>query len=764
MRKKWKCTAAIMLAAAVFCTGVPVSAAQDAGAVEAEENTDGDSGDTNEGTIEETPSAEECDLSYRVHVQTYGWQDWKTDGETAGTNGESKRLEAIQINLENQPYEGGIEYRVHVQTYGWQDWKADGETAGTSGESKRLEAIQIRLTGEMAEHYDVYYRVHIQSYGWLPYVQNGAYAGSEGFSRRLEALELRLVEKNSQESIETGQGYLKNVLYYSGHVQNIGDIAEVQGGNILGVIGQEKRLEAFSMCLKGMEGYSEGSIEYTAHVQGDGWQDWKSDGERAGTNGEGKRIEAVKICLKGQIAELYDIYYRAHIQNFGWLDWAKNGEIAGTTAYSYRMEAMQVQLVPKGQAAPGSCAVPYLKKYSNAQLTYSGHVQGIGDVAAVSGGQTLGTVGKSKRLEAFQISLDDSGEGLPKGTVQYQAHVQDIGWQSWKNEGELAGTQNQSKRIEAIAARLSGEISSYYDIYYRVQAEDFGWLGWAKNGEKAGTTSLSLRVEAIQVVLVGKYDDKKAFQTGQAFYDTYRYQNPSQYLQIRHVQKTLTGGDYNLSSGYMGLKVWYVQQKLGLSGRRAIMDSTTINAVKQFQKSHGLTANGVVDLATWKAMGYSESAWKNLGAYASPLKTNPASTRQDCIEAMISTAYEYLGNPYIIGASGDPNHGLDCSGLVMQALYASGIDPAPVSPIRHSQPGYEYECRNLWALPMKHVAYSERQRGDLIFYKNSSGTIIHVAIYLGNDQVIESWPDKVVVWPVKNSHRSLIAGVARPFV
>lgn len=99
-------------------------------------------------------------------------------------------------------------------------------------------------------------------------MQNGAYAGSEGFSRRLEALELRLVEKNSQESIETGQGYLKNVLYYSGHVQNIGDIAEVQGGNILGVIGQEKRLEAFSMCLKGMEGYSEGSIEYTAHVQG----------------------------------------------------------------------------------------------------------------------------------------------------------------------------------------------------------------------------------------------------------------------------------------------------------------------------------------------------------------------------------------------------------------------------------------------------------------------------------------------------------------
>lgn len=475
-------------------------------------------------------------------------------------------------------------------------------------------------------------------------------------------------------------------------------------------------------------------------------------------------MEAVRIQLSGSIAEIFDIYYRVHVENYGWLDWAKNGEIAGTTAYAYRVEAIQIELIPKEKSAPGSTEVPYLRKYSSQALSYSGHVQGIGDVAEVYGGQTLGTVGQSKRLEAFRIELDDSGEGLPKGSVQYQAHVQDIGWQGWKNEGELAGTVGESKRIEAIAIRLNGNIADYYDIYYRVQAEDFGWLGWAKNGEYAGTSKLALRAEAIQIVLVAKFDNKSGYQTGKAFYDTYRYQNPSQYLQIRHVQKTLSGGGYNLSSGYMGLKVWYVQKKLGLSGRRAIMDTTTINAVKQFQKNHGLNANGIVDLATWKAMGYTENAWNTLGAYASPLKTTPASTKQDCIEAMISTAYQYLGNPYIIGASGDPNHGLDCSGLVMQALYAAGIDPAPVSPIRHSQPGYEYECRNIWNLPMKHVSYNDRQRGDLIFYKNSSGTIIHVAIYLGNDQVIESWPDKVVVWPVKNAQRSLIAGVARPFV
>ena len=718
-----------------------------------------------ESTKTEVPeqNAVKSDINYRVHVQNVGWQGWKSNGETAGTTGKSLRLEGLELKLQNQEYSGGIEYRTHVQDIGWQGWKSDGQMAGTTGKAYRLEALQIRLTGEMAEHYDLYYRVHIQNYGWMPYVKNGAFAGSEGFGLRLEGLEIHLVSKESGSTIQTGQGFLKNVLYGSAHVQDIGNTKEVQSGKIIGTVGQKKRLEAVSFRLKGTENFMSGGVKYRAHVQDIGWQGWKSNGQMAGTTGQKKQVEAVQIQLEGQIAQFYDIYYRAHVQNYGWLDWAKNGQVAGTSGYAYRMEAIEVILKPKGSSLPGSCARPYLKKYTANELTYSGHVQDIGNTSAVKGGQILGTVGKAKRLEAFQIQLNDAAEGLPKGSLQYRAHVQDIGWQGWKSEGQMAGTSGQKKRLEAVQMKLTGEIAKYYNLYYRVHSQYFGWLGWAKNGEMAGTSSLSVRIEAIQVVLVPKLDNQSPYQTGKAYYNTYKYQNPKQYLQIRHVQKTLSGGGYNLSSGYMGLKVWYVQKKLGLSGRRAIMDGTTINAVKNYQRSHGLPATGVVDLTTWKKMGYSESAWYNLGAYASPLKTNPTSTRKDCIEAMISTAYQYLGWPYIIGASGDPSHGLDCSGLVIQALYSAGIDPAPVSPIRHSQPGYEYECRNLWNLPMKHVSYSQRQRGDLIFYKNAGGTIIHVAIYLGNDQVIESWPNKVVVWPIKNSHRSLIAGVARPF-
>ena len=72
---------------------------------------------------------------------------------------------------------------------------SDGATAGTTGQSKRLEAIQITLTDELAELYDVYYRVHVQTYGWLDWACNGETAGTTGLSKRLEAIEIVLVEK-----------------------------------------------------------------------------------------------------------------------------------------------------------------------------------------------------------------------------------------------------------------------------------------------------------------------------------------------------------------------------------------------------------------------------------------------------------------------------------------------------------------------------------------------------------------------------------------
>ena len=141
-------------------------------------------------------------IAYRTHVQSFGWQGWKYNGVMSGTSGKAKRLEGINIKLTNKPYSGSIVYTTHVQSLGWQGnennvntWFRDGQMAGTSGRAKRLEAIRIALTGEMAEHYDVYYRVHAQTYGWLAWTKNGEAAGTAGLSKRLEGIQIVLVPK-----------------------------------------------------------------------------------------------------------------------------------------------------------------------------------------------------------------------------------------------------------------------------------------------------------------------------------------------------------------------------------------------------------------------------------------------------------------------------------------------------------------------------------------------------------------------------------------
>lgn len=241
------------------------------------------------------------------------------------------------------------------------------------------------------------------------------------------------------------------------------------------------------------------------------------------------------------------------------------------------------------------------------------------------------------------------------------------------------------------------------------------------------------------------------------------YNNAPGYIQIKD-KITVEESGANLVSGTMGLRVAQVQRKLGMGHRWEKVDSATMSKVKEFQRKNGLKATGVVDLTTWKKLGFTEESWYSLDRNVTPIKTNLTSTKEDHIETMINTAMSYVGTEYIVGAAGKPGQGIDCSGLVMQSMYSVGIDPSPISVVRHSKPGYEYESRNLFKLPtLKHVKYENRKRGDLIFYKDSKGTIIHVAIYLGNDQVVESWPEKVVVWPIKNSHRARIAGVARVF-
>ncbi len=133
-------------------------------------------------------------------------------------------------------------------------------------------------------------------------------------------------------------------------------------------------------------------------------------------------------------------------------------------------------------------------------LSYSCHVQNIGNMAAVEGGQTAGTTGRALRMEAFRAQIS----GIGNLGITYCAHVQNVGWMGWVSDGQTAGTTGQALRMEALKMKLTGDAADQYDLYYCVHVQNYGWSAWAKNGDPAGSQGLALRAEAVRAVLVEK--------------------------------------------------------------------------------------------------------------------------------------------------------------------------------------------------------------------------------------------------------------------
>lgn len=144
--------------------------------------------------------------------------------------------------------------------------------------------------------------------------------------------------------------------------------------------------------------------------------------------------------------------------------------------------------------------------------------------------------------------------------------------------------------------------------------------------------------------------------------------------------------------------------------------------------------------------------------YVTPSRIGLDATREECVEAFIGRAYEYLGTPYVWDYVLAPGVGVDCAGLVMQSLYATGMDLGDYNPYMHiTDPWHDHDANNMSSdSRFQTVSLNERRRGDLVFYPG------HVAIYLGGNQIINAYPPKVMVQSVWAYGTPTV--VKRPFV
>ena len=99
---------------------------------------------------------------------------------------------------------------------------------------------------------------------------------------------------------------------------------------------------------------------------------------------------------------------------------------------------------------------------------------------------------------------------------------------------------------------------------------------------------------------------------------------------------------------------------------------------------------------------------------------NAAASRRSKV---VNYALQFVGNPYVWGGT-SLTQGADCSGFTMQVMKQFGV----------SLPHYS----GAQAKMGKPVKSSEMRPGDLIFYANSGGTVNHVAMYIGNGQIVHA--------------------------
>ena len=98
----------------------------------------------------------------------------------------------------------------------------------------------------------------------------------------------------------------------------------------------------------------------------------------------------------------------------------------------------------------------------------------------------------------------------------------------------------------------------------------------------------------------------------------------------------------------------------------------------------------------------------------------------EAVATAISYAEDQIGKPYLFGGTGPD--AFDCSGLVMMAYRAAGINIARTS-------------EEQWATEVR-VPASQVEPGDLVFFAGSDGTDTspgHVGLVIGNGEMVEAY-------------------------
>ena len=112
-------------------------------------------------------------------------------------------------------------------------------------------------------------------------------------------------------------------------------------------------------------------------------------------------------------------------------------------------------------------------------------------------------------------------------------------------------------------------------------------------------------------------------------------------------------------------------------------------------------------------------------------------------DAVVAYAKQFVGNPYVYGGT-SLTKGADCSGFVMRVYEKFGISTSRVS---------RDQANNGTEIPVSQI-----KPGDLVFY-SSGGEINHVAIYIGDGQIVHAANKQLGIRIGSLNHRTPVKAV-----
>lgn len=310
---------------------------------------------------------------------------------------------------------------------------------------------------------------------------------------------------------------------------------------------------------------------------------------------------------------------------------------------------------------------------------------------------TLETTEKSsdkKKKEISHLKLNLKYDRLGVARVDSYLNVRKKPGEDSKVVGKM--TKNSGCNIYKVnkgwAKIISGKVKGYVKASYLIkdkQAEEFA--------KKIANLRISVNTETLNVRYLPSTDARIYDQISEEDeYDIYKRDLTKTWLK-KYVSKHCKKSDLkniDIKEMYNNLENWMC---ISIDNEKAFVSRDFVKVTFNLDRAVSINESGLTS------------------------KTSSGSSDSPNLTNMVNYAMQFLGNPYVWGGTSLTN-GADCSGFVMRIYEHFGYSLPRTS---SAQAG-----------ATKTVSSGDVRPGDLFFY--GSGGVSHVAMYIGNGQIIHA--------------------------